>query len=291
MLRSEGIRWADVKDAKIQVYKLGSVVEQAIREELVERESEDVCLIEEESAKPGILYIEDGQDKHVYYCDGWGQYWDEVSNKGLEKSLVEEARLDEIKRPYQYGVYDEVHMDECWQNTGKAPIRVRFLDIYKGKEVNKEYRSRLVAQELKRDNREDLFAETPPLEAKKLLFSLAEGVGCEEGNRQHGMKLDFIDIRKAFFQADARREVYIELPMEDYEQGKCGKLNKCLYGTRDAAQNWMDAYTRAMEEMGFKKGTASPCTFWHARREVRTVVHGDDFATLGFGEQLDWFKG
>ena len=37
------------------------------------------------------------------------------------------------------------------------------------------------------------------------------------------MKLDFFDIRKAFFHADARREVYVELPNEDYSEGKCGK--------------------------------------------------------------------
>ena len=40
-----------------------------------------------------------------------------------------------------------------------------------------------------------------------------------------------------------------------------------------------------------KEQTASPCTSWHARREIRTVVHRDDFATLGYDEQLDWFKG
>jgi hypothetical protein len=228
----------------------------------------------------------------VYYCDSWGQYWDENTNKKLDEKLVTAAGLDEIKGLYQHGVYEKVDMEECWEKTGKAPIRVRWLDINKGDEKNKEYRSRLVAQEIKRDNREDLFAATPPLEAKKLLFSLAvtEGVGYEEGAREHGMKLDFIDIRKAFFHADARREVYVELSKEDHTDGKCGKLKKSLYGTRDAAQNWMDAYTKAMEDMGFRRGAASPCAFWNARREIRTVVHGDDFTTLGHEEQLDWFK-
>ena len=52
------------------------------------------------------------------------------------------------------------------------------------------------------------------------------------------MKLDFIDVRRAYFYADATREIYIELPKEDYEEGKVGKLRKSMYGTRDAAQNW-----------------------------------------------------
>ena len=155
------------------------------------------------------------------YCDSWGEYWDQVSNKRLDKEEVEKARLDEIKGLYQYGVYDKVREEECWEHTGKAPIRVRWIDINKGDEKNKEYRSRLVAQEIKRDNREDLFAATPHLEAKKLLFSLAitEGIGYERGKREEGMKLDFIDVRKAYFHADARREVYVELPKEDCAKG------------------------------------------------------------------------
>ena len=47
--------------------------------------------------------------------------------------------------------------------------------------MNPDYISRLVAKELKKDNRDDLFAATPPLEALKMLISMAmtEGVGYE----------------------------------------------------------------------------------------------------------------
>ncbi len=51
---------------------------------------------------------------------------------------------------------------ECWEQTGKAPIGVRWVDINKGDEINPEYRSRLVAKEIKIDGRDHLFAATPP---------------------------------------------------------------------------------------------------------------------------------
>ena len=100
-------------------------------------------------------------------------------------------------------------IDDCYEKTGQAPIRVRWLDINKGDEKNEEYRSRLVAQEVNRDNRGDLFASASPLEANMLLFNPAvtEGVGYELGKRKHDMKLYFCESRKAFFQADARTEV------------------------------------------------------------------------------------
>ena len=53
---------------------------------------------------------------------------------------------------------------------------------------------------MKTDKREDLFAATPPLEALKLLISMAmtEGIGFQKGREEQGMKLEFIDIRHTF---------------------------------------------------------------------------------------------
>ena len=96
--------------------------------------------------------------------------------------------------------------------------------------------------------------QLPPLEAKKMLFSMAvtEGIGYQSGNPEEGMKIDFIDISRAYFQADAIREVYVQLPDEDWEEGMCGKLLKSMYGTRDAAQNWGMAYCDFMQSIGFQ---------------------------------------
>ena len=82
----------------------------------------------------------------------------------------------------------------------------------------------------------------------------------------------------------------MELCDEDWEEGMCGKLRKSMYGTRDAAFNWETAYREFMEEMGFKRGKASPCVFYHPKRNVRGVIHGDDFAMLGYEKDLDWLK-
>ena len=37
-------------------------------------------------------------EKSVYYVDTEGQYWDEISNKKLDKEGVIAARLDEIQQ-------------------------------------------------------------------------------------------------------------------------------------------------------------------------------------------------
>ena len=166
------------------------------------------------------------------------------------------------------------------------------MDINKGDEDRPEYRSRLVAKDLKTDKREDLFAATPPLEALKLLISMAmpEGIGYQKEKENQGMQLEFIDIKRAYLQAPTRRALYVQLPDEDAEPGKCAKLNKAMSGTRDAAQNWEWTYRSSHEEWGFKVGRSSPRVMYHPTRNVRLVVHGDDFTALGYEADLDWYR-
>ncbi len=121
-------------------------------------------------------------------------------------------------------------------------------------------------------------------------FAVTEGIGFKPGKREEGMKLDFIDIRRAYYHAVARRKVYIKLPEGDQEEGKCGLLNKSLEGTRDAAQNWEYTYSKFLTDIGFERGKATPCVFTLNSKELRIVVHGDDFTVLGYTKDLDWFR-
>jgi len=265
----------DEEDAE----RVGRIVGDAMLIELADRESDELSKMARHASDMDLEYI--GAD---------GRYRDEVSGKELNAEGVRRARQEEMEEFRKHGVYVKVPRQECMNETGKAPIKVRWLDINKGDELRPEYRSRLVAQEIKLDNRQDLFAATPPLEAKKLLFSWAttEGIGWS-GIKEEGMKLDFIDVSRAYFHAPAIRKVYVELPDEDAEEGMVGLLMKSMYGTRDAAQNWNAEYTRFMESIGFERGDSCPCAFKCERRELRVVVHGDDFTALGWKESLDWF--
>ncbi len=50
-------------------------------------------MVEEDGkVSPGILFIEDEKESYIYYCDSWGQYWDEIPNKKLDNKSVEAAK-------------------------------------------------------------------------------------------------------------------------------------------------------------------------------------------------------
>ena len=78
-------------------------------------------------------------------------------------------------------------------------------------------------------------------------------MGFHAGCTDNGHMLDFIDVRRAYFHAPARRLVYIKLQPEDNEPGMRGKVRKALYCAKDAAQNWEHAYVDFLVEQGFTR--------------------------------------
>ena len=201
----------------------------------------------------------------------------------MDNDLVRAARAEEIANFKKHNVNKKVPSSQCVEVTGKQPIGLLWVDTNKGDESAPDYRSRLCAREVKRSAMDDMFAATPPLEAKNMLMSLA--VSCK-GCRGPPNKLLFVDVRRAYFHAPARRPVFVHLPDEDATPGMCGMLLKSLYGTRDAAANWERAYTAVLVQNGWVQGLATPCVFTHPSG-AKLVVHGDDFTFMGTDNTLD----
>ncbi len=84
---------------------------------------------------------------------------------------------------------------------------------------------------------DSLYASTPPLEALRLILSRA---ATYDGQAREIM---VNEVRRAYFYAQATRELYVELPKDDSEYAsgdKVGRLRLCHYGTRVAALNWQE---------------------------------------------------
>ncbi len=99
----------------------------------------------------------------------------------MVKELVEAARRVEMATLRKRRVPEKASIEECWENTVKGPS---WVDTNEGGKENPERRCSLIAKEIKRDERGNLFAVMPPLEARKNVFALGEGPG---------MRLDFED--------------------------------------------------------------------------------------------------
>ena len=130
-----------------------------------------------------------------------------------------------------------------------------------------------------------MYAATPPLEALKLLIAHA---ASDQTNKKYHIMLS--DVKRAYFHALARRDLYVELPEEDpnYKPGWVGRLRLALYGTRDAASLWQECLSKHLLSIGFTRGKSNPCVFYHREKDLRVLVHGDDYVTAGELEGLKW---
>ena len=64
-------------------------------------------------------------------------------------------------------------VQEARAKMGKPPIIVRWLEVNKGDDENPNYRSRLVAREIRMAGEDAIFAPTPPLESLRMVLSYA----------------------------------------------------------------------------------------------------------------------
>jgi hypothetical protein len=209
--------------------------------------------------------------------------YDEITGAVLPPDLVKQARAEEVKFMLDWGVWERARVDDCWKETGKAPIGSKWVDVNKGDAAKPLIRSRFVVKEIATYKTDDFFAATPPLEAFRLLLSLA---ASDPGDT----KIEVLDARKAHLHAFADRTVFTQLPPEEAAEGWCARLVRCLYGTRDAPKRWEAFLAEQLVALGFAKGIASPCCFYHAQLHVRCIVHGDDFVLSGSATALDTVK-
>ena len=206
--------------------------------------------------------------------------YDEYSGEPLDEQLTKRAKEEELQFFHSKGVWRVVPRAHA---AGQRVVGTRWVSCNKGDAEHPEIRCRLVCQEVKTYQSEEFFAATPPLETLRMVLSMAAD--------DHRMQVTLVDISRAYFNAFIAREVFVELPREaGYGKDVVGKLVKCMYGTRDAAQGWENAYRAALEAMEFKRGRASPCVFSHAGRQVFLTVHGDDFLATGSASSLSWFE-
>ena len=105
-------------------------------------------------------------------------------------------------------VYDVVPRELTRRTQGQS-IDTRWIDTSKADESNPEYGSRLVGWEFNTGKDDSLYASTPPLESLRVVLSWAATVAVD--NSKHENEVMINDVRRAYFYAQASRNLFIEL--------------------------------------------------------------------------------
>jgi hypothetical protein len=70
-----------------------------------------------------------------------------------------------------------------------------------------------------------------------------------------------IDYTAAFLQAPINHDVYVEMPKLFAVNGKVWKLQRAIYGLKDAPRAYFVHTKNKLEELGFRQSDADPCLF------------------------------
>ena len=136
---------------------------------------------------------------------------------------------------------------------------------------------------------EEVFAPVARLETIRLLISLAA---------TNGWEIHHLDVKTAFLHGELKEIVYVSQPegfeKKGYEK-KVYRLNKALYGLRQAPRAWNNKLNQILMELGFSKCTKEPSVY---RKTVKgdllvVAVYVDDLFVTGTSKKLinDFKKG
>ena len=137
------------------------------------------------------------------------RYLDEYTGEVLSPPLIREAIEDELNY-FKSKVWQICSIDEMKNIPDYVLVRSRWVLANKGDSSNPDVRARLVSCELNNGENNNFFsASTPPLEGKMMLFSRYVS---ERRRKGKPLRISFVYIRKAYFNALPERAIFVRVP-------------------------------------------------------------------------------
>jgi hypothetical protein len=219
-----------------------------------------------------------------------------MSIKSIVKSPTPEkwtlALTNEIESLIQQKVFslDPVNPE----NIPKAliiPSRVIFdIRMNADGSINK-YKARLVAQGNHQDSTTffQTFADTASAKSINILLSFAAS---------ENLDISSIDVKTAFLYSPLKEEIYLRRPsgISDNIMPAIVKLNKCIYGLRQAAHEWRQMLHNTLTSLGFLQFQTDNCVYkitLTINKRLQSLYLGvfvDDILCLGTTSAIiDWF--
>ena len=173
-----------------------------------------------------------------------------------------------------FEVYTEVPVENCSSEQVKGAIGVKWVKRWKS---DIELRMHLVVQGCFQDSRQldldSLFASTPSLVTLRVLLILALA---------RNWTITLADVSTAFLHAAMTDEVFVWPPAEYYPDRKVlWRLNKAMYGLRQAPKLWQDHFAATMQKLKFKRCKSDGNLYCHESGSLFVLAYVDDLLIIG----------
>lgn len=205
----------------------------------------------------------------------------------IEPQNFKDATESEDAKHWKEAMKEEIDShktNNTWTLTSLPPNRkaIGAKWVFKvkvdGNNGNKRFKARLVAKGFVQKQGIDFtetFSPVVRLNTIRILMALAV---------ENNMKIHQMDAVTAFLQGDIKEELYMQQPVgfEDGTNRVC-KLNKAIYGLRQAGRQWNKKLDAFLIEIGFMRSLSDPCVY--VKNKLIIAIYVDDF--LIFYSNLD----
>jgi hypothetical protein len=193
-----------------------------------------------------------------------------------------QAAKDEFSSLWSLGTFEEVSVTDIIKSK-TIPSKLIF-DIRRNADGSiKKFKARLVARgDLQPwETYNDTFADTIDSKSINIIFAIAA---------QENMHLASIDIKTAFLYSPMQEEVYLRRPkgVTDDLMPEYVKLNKCLYGLKQAAHEWKSHLHNSLLDLGFTQCPSDHCVYIKKSQHDSIIIgtHVDDGLIAATKESL-----
>lgn len=220
------------------------------------------------------------RERRTRQRDGYVSFLSHDNAKVFDPISFKEALSCDDSSKWQAAMHEEMQSldeNETWTMTDLPPGRklIKTKWVYKSKCDDAgnviRYKARLVAKGCSQKYGLD-YTETfsPVVRYSSIRFLMALAV-------QKGLKIDQMDAVTAFLQGDVNEEIYVDQPegFHDGTQRVC-KLNRAIYGLKQASRQWNLKLESALKSFGLKKSKMDPCVFYSTDLKLMVAIYVDD---------------
>ncbi|WZZ60567.1 hypothetical protein YC2023_060674 [Brassica napus] len=284
----------------VVIYDHGQIENKTL-EDAVKQESIEEEVVEDDEIAPPPLRRSERQTTQPKYLDDYVLLAEELGEEVLMYINSETRNFEEAKGSREWTKACEEEIESIIKNKTwimvNLPIGAKAIGlkwVFKLKRnsdgsINK-YKARLVAKGYVQQygvDFEEVFAPVARIETIRLLISLAA---------TNGWEVHHLDVKTAFLHGELKEIVYVS-QSEGFEmkgqENKVYRLNKALYGLRQAPRAWNHKLNTILVELGFRKCSKEPSVY---RKMVKgellvVAVYVDDLFVTGTCKKLiDEFK-
>jgi hypothetical protein len=238
---------------------------------------------------PGILYPLSNSLSYHRFSSPHRSFLSSIAVETEPQSYSEAKNFPEWRKAMQSEI-DALCENRTWSlvplPNGKKPIGCRWVfKIKRNSDGSIErYKARLVAKgytQIEGVDYFDTFAPVAKLVTVRVLLAIAAA---------KNWPLHQLDVNNAFLHGDLHEDVFMQLPPGFRRKGEqlvC-KLQKSLYGLKQASRNWYSKFSEVLINFGFKHSTADPSLFCLHRESgaVFLLLYVDDIVLTGSDPQL-----